>query len=369
MAGNRQRSTHWCFTHHVHEDCNEHPYQLETVRTRKSSYKVIGGACQLEVTKTGGQHWQGWCHFDKEIILETLKDLFCDKIHWEKMKGTVADNMAYVTKVRNKDGTIARANPESEPIVFGDIEAQNPHLKAGTGARNDLEAVIDLCNEGNNLKDIATTCPNEWIKFHKGISSYHEMVKPNWVEQPREFIILWGDAGSGKDWKAKQIIGEDSFYKPEKNNQSHYSFETYDGQKWIYLEEFKGLGLFIDDLKTMTDRYECILRGRGCSKLGLHTGVIITSQENPSTWFPLCSDEDQAALLRRLTGLVHCRKAHWLDQLSGELHPNPCPYVAQGPQRARTFQELPIAPERAGDAVIHLNGKRRRLNDEFIDLR
>ena len=366
--GSRTRSTHWVFTHWCDPAaCMNHPHDVTTVRNTKSTYKVLGGGVQAEKSPDEGKHhWQGWCHFDKEILLTSLTGLFCSKIHWEKMLGPTTQSVIYTSKEFNKDGSEARW-PGAIPIVFGDITAPNPHIKGGVGARNDLEAVIDLCKEGNSMADIANTCPNEWIKFNKGIRDFMTFCGKEWEEQPREFKILWGDSGSGKDWGAKRIIGEDSYYKPEQNNQSHYSFENYDGQKWIYLEEFQGLGLYLDDLKKMADRYKCTLRGRGCSKQGLHLGVIITSQANPASWYPNASEEDKAALLRRVTGLWHCRQSHWMDQLTGELRENPCPYVSQAQQRLQ-WNELPTVPERVGDVVL-VNGKKRRLNEEFIDLR
>lgn len=369
MADNRQRSTHWAFTHHVNmgeecEHCTFHPNKVQEVGNKKATYTVLGGACQLEVTKSGGHHWQGWCHFDKEIVFTSLKSLFCNKIHWEKMIGTTEQNMAYCTKVKNKDGSEARVE-NTEPIVFGDSEARNPHIKRGAGARNDLEEVINLCNEGNTEDDVRALCPAEWIKYHKGIKDYMRFCVPKWVEQPRKFYIFWGENGSGKNWGAEQIIKDDTWFDPDSNNQSHLSFENYDGQKWIVLHEFKGMGLFCDDLKKMTDRYECTLRGRGCTKKGQHLGVIITSQKNPSEWYPSESEEDMNALLRRVTGLWHCTRSHWMNQLTGQMYENPCPYVSQAPP-SRSFRELPTVPAHVG-SVVTVNGKKRKFEDIFGD--
>jgi len=224
------------------------------------------------------------------------------------------------------------------------------------------------------------------------------MVQQDWVEQPREFVIMWGESGTGKSWQAKRIIGEDSYYIPEMNNSGFLSFETYDSQKWILIEEFKGMGLFIDDLKRMTDRYKCILRGRGCSKQALHTGLIITSQVNPADWYPNDREEDRVALLRRVTQLWQMSKKFWLNQLTGNVMNNPCTLTSQN--ALRTFAQLPTLPTetfivpsaknssgclpsdatpissaRPSDTTSILkNGKRKRLDEEFeqvdfIDLR
>jgi hypothetical protein len=264
-------------------------------------------------------------------------------------------------------------------VAFGKQDAVNPHVRAGKGARNDLAGVVSFCDRGATLEEVARAHPIEYIKFTKGIMSYHDMVLPKWEEQPRQFIILWGQTGSGKSWGASQIIGSDSYFKGDYNNSSHISFENYDGQKWIWLEEYKGLGLFCDDLKTMTDRGECRLRGRGCTKKGLHHGVIITSQSDPSTWFPNESEEDMSALLRRVTRLYQCNRDQWCNQLSGNVFKNPCPFVSAAAP-ARTFASLARLPtsssaaQTSGSATFLLNNKKRKFTKHFpasdvVDLR
>lgn len=398
MSGDRCRSTHWVYTHFLHDDCDDFPNKEMEVENTKTVYKVVAGGYQTELTKDGKRHIQGWVIFDKEVILSTLKGLFCKTIHWEKMQGTVEDSIRYCTKEFCDKDPNFRCKVDGTERRFGSDGIRNPHGRGGKGARNDLQAVIDLVDEGNTLKDVASTCPEEWIKFNRGIQSYHSMVQKDWVEQEREFIIMWGESGTGKSWQAKRIIGEDSYYIPEMNNSGFLSFETYDSQKWILIEEFKGMGLFIDDLKRMTDRYKCILRGRGCSKQALHTGLIITSQVNPASWYPNDREEDRVALLRRVTQLWQMSRKYWLNQLTGNVMDNPCGLQSQN--ELRTFAQLPTLPTNAfiapaviqnsgglprearsifssphsGTDTILKNGKKRRLDDEFeqvdfIDLR
>lgn len=379
--GIRTRSTHWVWTHHVkgdHAECINHPKEVGVWRNSKSTYQVLGGGCQLELCKDGESHWQGWVCFDKEITLQTLVNLgWCKSVSFRKMLGPTSASVAYCSKTHNEDGSIARTNPESEPIVFGQQDIRNPHIKAGVGARNDLEAVIDLCREGNTMEDIAQTCPNEWIKFNRGIRDFLGFCAPKWEDQTRQLHILWGESNVGKDWMAKRIIGNDSVFVPDQNNQSHYSFESYENQMWIYFPEYKGHGLFLDDLKKMSDRYKCILRGRGCSKVGLHIGIIICSQASPQFWYPNEKPEDMRALLRRVTGLWHCRRSHWMNQLTGELIENPCPWVKDLPPN-RNWEDLPTVPEDAGVAIennpVWVNSKKRKVGEvfpenDFIDLR
>jgi len=374
-CSDRTRGTYWIFTHFLHaldgqgdKECEAFPCDCASYKIR-STYKVLGGGYEVEVCpKSKKKHHQGWMYLDREIPFEQLKTMFCHKVHWAKMAGSVAQNIKYCSK-------------DGKYVGFGNQDTENCHLRVGKGQRNDLAAVVEASESGMSTNEIARKFPVQFIKYPKGIMLHHEIVQPEYEERPRRFIVFWGQTGSGKSWGARHIIGDDSVYLPEKNNASHLSFEIYSGQKWILIEEFKGLGLFCDDLKTYVDRYAVELRGRGSSKKGLHIGVIITSQCDPMSWYPDQSEEDSTALLRRMTGLYQCHRDKWLNQLTGESYDNPCPYVSQAPA-IRTFAQLPRLPSASSASAISnstflFNNKKRKFgkhfppqeNAEVIDLR
>lgn len=74
--------------------------------TELLTHKKISGAkkymFQREIGESGTPHLQGFIVFSTKIRPLSLK--LCKKIHWEKMKGTVLDNIKYCSKSETKNG-------------------------------------------------------------------------------------------------------------------------------------------------------------------------------------------------------------------------------------------------------------------------
>lgn len=229
------------------------------------------------------------------------------------MFGSIEQNKEYCSK----EGLYVGFGPQYD-------SATNPHARKGRGTRNDLEEVREAIVQGMAMSRIADRYFDQFVKYSNGITKAQRLMMPDRPEGPREFIILWGEPGSGKSWKAKQIIGEDSYYEPDQNNSNKLSFENYDGQKWLLLEDYDPESMPVCVLKRITDRYTCILPGRGCSTRGLHSGVIITTNYNPALWYPK-APTDWDALFRRLSQCWHAKKAAWTNELTNEVIANPLP--------------------------------------------
>lgn len=310
----------WLWTHFLHDEapnrqCAHHPRRVCELKSQRNTWQMIGGGYQTEkCPKTGKLHLQGWMSLDKEIQFMTLKPLFCQKIRWTKMDGSVAQNIAYCSKPDS------RITPY---VAFGDQDCLNPHEKQEKGARNDLLLVKRAMDSGVSMKRIRDDYFETFLRYSNGLKYARSLDENSFVEQTREFIVLMGPKGTGKSWFARQIIGNDSSYRPQKNNAGILSFESYDGQKWILMEEFNKKSLDIDTLKEITDRYKCTLPGRGFSPYGLHTGVIITMNHDPQN---LCDTiEDWEALRRRMTTWIWATEApdRWQNKLTGQFFDSP----------------------------------------------
>jgi hypothetical protein len=356
-CSDRINGTFWCCTHFVHDDCHCFPNEVTTYKLRKVEYKVLGGGYEVETCpRTKKKHHQCWMFLDKVIRFEQLKKMFCQKIHWAKMAGTVAQNIKYCSK-------------EKKYVGFGIQDKENCHIRAGKGQRNDLASVAQASESGMTIRSIAKQYPIEYIKYYRGIGAHHGLVQAARPDAPRRFIILWGEPGSGKSMHAMDIIGSDTVFRPDSNNSSAQSFENYDGQKWILFEEFNGKTLYMDDLKTMTDRYSCVLRGRGCSKAGLHDGVIITCNSCPTSWYPDANPVHLDALLRRVEKLYQCNRDKWMNQLTGKVIDNPYKEVAEAAP-VRSWSSLPSLPSANSTSATSsssflLNNKKQQFGKHF----
>lgn len=316
VLNNRSKGVCWVFTHFCHDDCQNFPKSAGFLVTQRQQYSIIGGGYQLErCPSTQRLHVQGWFSLDKEIQFMTLKSHFCPKIRFGKMNGSVQDSIVYCSKEETR---------ESPYVAFGSQTVVNPHCRSKPGARNDLDVVQQALRSGAGLKRIAEDYFSTYCKYSNGITKAARLMLPERANAPRRFVVYYGEPGAGKSWKARDLIGEDTYYQPEQNNSGILSFESYDGQSWILLEDFDPKSLSVCVLKRITDRYHCILPGRGSSPPGLHNGVIITTNYPPTSWYP-DAPLDYSALQRRMTDHFTCKKAYWYDELTRSQVPNPLP--------------------------------------------
>lgn len=282
-------------------------------KTQRGEYKFKCLAYSKEVGAQGTPHLQGFAMLDKESTLEVVRKWFCNA-HISKMLGSIKENEDYCSKVS-----------ELFKLVWED-GLVNPHPRGGAGARNDLEEVKTMMQEGASKRKLASDCFSSYVKYHAGFDKARNLLGPQWKEAAREFIVLEGDAGSGKSWRARQIIGEESVFVPSMTVAGRLCFADYDGEQWILLDDFLDKSLDVCDLKRMTDRYACTLPGRNTRVNALHKGVIVTSNYHMSTWYSSCA-VDSAALQRRLTEHWSCKISQWQNQLVNcPPIPNPCPH-------------------------------------------
>lgn len=89
----------WCFTL-----CNYTNEDVEYIKSENVPlcHKMM---FQSEVGENGTPHLQGWVEFKtKKRPKSIFKD--CDKIHWEKMKGSIQNNIDYCSKTDTYTGEI-----------------------------------------------------------------------------------------------------------------------------------------------------------------------------------------------------------------------------------------------------------------------
>lgn len=308
------------------EPCNIWPMApgCTEIRTQRAVNRIVGGGYEMEVSPTTGKsHIQGWFLLEKPIAMATLRKFFADKgcniTFFGKMRGTVAQSIEYCSK----DGGY---------VAWLKQDCVNPHARAGQGARNDIAEFVEACQKGTSMRDITLAYPEFVLRHSRGVETVrqHVFIDPRLSKRvPRVNVIFFGPSGTGKSTAAKYYVSKGSCYIPASNNNSVISFETYDGQEFIKMEEFDGKRLNVNSLKDMAGDDACQLTGRGFSKPGLHNSVVITSNFNPASWYP-ASPEDLRAIQRRFT-MYHCGERewtkNWLDKETGESRelkfPNP----------------------------------------------
>lgn len=304
----------WTFTHHHHDDCNEFPSECTVLTSKRSDGPTVellaGGYGMEKCPTTGLEHAQGWLALEGEIVFGMLKSNFCQRIHWEKMHGTIEDNITYCSK-------------ENAYTAFGDPDGlSNPHARKGQGARHDHDRVKKMVLAGKRKAEIWDQEFPYMMKFHKGINEFISVASAD-ATPAEEIHVMTGVAGSGKTATAHKIIKDKGwrFYEPEENGSGRISFESYDNQEVLLLNDFSAESIGVCTLKRILDpHYGATLPGRNRSVKMRAKMVIITSNYNPRTWY---AAEEWDAISRRFTSLTYCGAVQWRNELTGEEFPNP----------------------------------------------
>jgi len=303
----------WCFTHHAHDDCDDFPSECKILTAKRSDgpqIEMVAGGYGLEKCPTTGlQHMQGWLALESPIVFGMLKANFCERIHWEKMHGSIEENVEYCSK-------------EGVYTAFGDCDGlANPHARKGQGARHDHDRAKAKLKAGKRKSDLWEEDFEYMMKYHRGINEYISVASAD-ATPAEECHVLWGVAGSGKTATAHKIIKDKGwrFYEPEENGAGRISFESYDNQEVLLLNDFSADSIGVCTLKRILDpHYGATLPGRNRSVKMRAKMVIITSNYNPRGWF---KPEEWAALSRRFTSLTYCGADEWENQITGEKFSN-----------------------------------------------
>lgn len=215
----------------------------------------------------GTPHLQGSVTFTRSYRLTQLRKLF-PRCHWEVAKARDSEN--YCIK--------------GEIIIDIDNKQQ--------GKRSDiLEA-----SKTSTMYECAKMFPVEYIKYNKGLEKLQNILQskelPTFIKM--EVIVFWGQSGSGKSKRAREL--DPNLYNvPEPINGTVW-FDGYDGEDTILLDDFYGW-LKYHTLLQFLDGYKMMVPVKGGFTQKRWKRVIITSNKPPEEWY---MREEIDALKRRL---------------------------------------------------------------------
>jgi len=271
----------WCFTHFLADD------DKGQMKFDETKLKYL--CCQVEKTKEGKRHLQGYAEFTNAHRLTAAKLLLIgcglsNTVHLEPRKGTPQQARDYCHKLESAEAGTFRE--------WG-------KLAAGPGQRTDLQEVQDLLKKGASLNSIARACPVAFIKYGRGITATHtEIVSPPERKNITVHVLI-GEPGSGKTHYAFDKGGDDIYTlfscAPE-------WWDGYTGQKTILIDDFYG-ALPFERLLRILDRYPLNLPIKGGSRWAAYTQVFITSNHEWDTWY--LNHRNQAALRRRINKILY----------------------------------------------------------------
>lgn len=235
---------------------------------------------------TKKEHYQCYIELNEGICLKRLKKIIGDnKAHIEPRLGSQKDAIAYCTKEETRIG----------PIVSEGIKKEQ-------GKRTDLEFAVAKIKEETDLVDILIEKPN-LIKYINHLEKFKTMYNAKYKKRiiaPIVEVII-GEPGSGK---TRQVVESetDLYIVPEAT--SSQFFDGYSGEKAALIDDFKG-NIRFNFLLQLLDRYNIRVNTKGGTTMWMPEKIYITSNYEPTEWYPNNSIIENRALMRRISKVTH----------------------------------------------------------------
>lgn len=257
----------WCFTSYENLEWAE-------LINERCSYIIVG---EEICPHTGKTHWQGYAEFANQITLLRLKKLWGDKIHFEARKGTQEQAIKYC----QKDGKYEE---------YGEKKEQE--------SRTDLMMVRELMDDGLSNQEIIEEATS-WQSVN-GVERLRQMrIKPRDPNFKPEVFWFWGETGTGKTRKAKEIFNDDYDDVEYVNN----FMIGYSGNDNVLLDDFRG-GVPFNKLLKMLDYGKCIMNVKNGSVQFSAKKIIITAPFRPEKIYKNIGENIQQ-LIRRIEHIEH----------------------------------------------------------------
>lgn len=227
--------------------------------------------CQKEKCPSSGKlHWQGYyeCKTRKGIKGHQT-NLCAPKCHIEMAKGSADDNIIYCSKSESKI---------SETFRYGNPVTQ--------GQRKDLIAIKDDIMNGMSLRELAEKHFEQYIRYHKGIEKYYDLINYKERTWKTKLIIFVGPSRCGK---TSHILKEYPDLYRLMRPQNTVWFDGYNNHNTILIDEFYGWIPF-DMLLNLTDHAKMTVEVKGGTKPMVANTIYITSNDVPEKWYPNISN-------------------------------------------------------------------------------
>lgn len=237
----------------------------------------------------GTPHLQAYINLSKPTKFNTLRLAF-PRAHIEQANGSEDENIAYCSK------------EDEQPWTFG--------VPGGQGRRTDLEDAANIIRDGGSMRDVAIAQPSAFIRYHRGLRAYQEMVLP---ATPRDFktrvSVLCGPTRTGKSTAAAVLanIGGNGIYYKMRGEW----WDGYSQQDSVIIDDFYGW-LKWDELLKICDRYPYRVPIKGGFEVFNSKHIVITSNITIDQWYKFINYHPEP-LYARLNKYMWCEADTWYN--------------------------------------------------------
>lgn len=109
---------------------------------------------------TSAIHWQGYMELNRPSRFSYIKNLhpLLHDAHFEARMGTQSEAISYCSKSDTRHPDVSSPYQHGQPAP-------------GMGHRSDLDSLSELVTSGKSIKEIASTMPGMFIRYHHGIEA------------------------------------------------------------------------------------------------------------------------------------------------------------------------------------------------------
>lgn len=228
---------------------------------------------QREIGEGGFDHWQFCFALASKGSLASVKRIFPANGHYELTKSEKAAEYVWKEDTRVPDSQFA----------FG----VKPICRS---SKPDWESIWTAAISGR-IMDVPASIRIQSYRALRQIESDHACP----VGMVRTCYVYWGHTGTGKSRRAWEEAGVDAYPKDPCTK----FWCGYQLQKHVVIDEFRG-DINIGHFLRWLDRYPVSVEIKGSSKPLVAEKIWITSNVNPSDWWPDASEMSKAATMRRM---------------------------------------------------------------------
>lgn len=254
---------------------------------------------QLEISKSGTPHFQGYMELKKKCRLAKVKEMLDSQtVHVETRRGTSKEASDYCKKTEPQPGGRV---PGTEYHEFGRMKVVAP------GKRNDIEEFKNaVMGEKKRKRELIDEHAGMIAKYPKFYHDMWSMIQPERVNELKVYLLI-GPPGCGKTRTVHEAFKnkkEDLWRAPVSNGTMW--FDRYDGHPAALFDDFTGASthMRLDNFLNIIDRYPLFVPIKGCHSWWMPDVIFITTNIYPRDWFKWEGRAIQyQALARRFTAV------------------------------------------------------------------